>query len=100
MANFNTTPNMGLPNPVPGVDPGPDYATNLQASLNILDGHNHSPGSGVPITPSGININADVPWNNFNATLLRSVRFNPQVSSLSGALDIGCLYESGVDLWY
>jgi hypothetical protein len=100
MSNTTITPNMGLIVPTVGVDPGPDWATNLNASLSILDSHNHSPGQGVQITPSGLDINSDLQFLGNNATLLRSVRFQPQSSPLSGITDIGCLYESGVDLYY
>lgn len=100
MATVIITPNMNLPNPVPGVDPGPDYADNLSNSLNIIDQHNHSPGSGVQITTSGINIAADFLINNNNLTTVKSLRFQPQVSALAGVSDIGCLYEAGVDLYY
>jgi hypothetical protein len=100
MANTNPTPNMNLPVPVVGVDFGPDWANQINGCFSILDGHNHSVGSGVQINPSGININTDLPFNSTNATLLRSVRFIPQVSPLAGITDLGCLYESGVDLYY
>jgi hypothetical protein len=100
MSNFILTPLMNLPNPVPGTDPGPDYADNLEACFDIIDGHNHSVGSGNQINPSGIVINADLPFASNNATLLRSVRFIAQGSPLSGAQDLGCLYEAGVDLYY
>lgn len=100
MANTTISPNMGLIIPVVGTDPGPDWANNLNASLTTLDGHNHTPGYGVQITPSGLNINADLPLNNNNATLIRTVRFNPQSSTPSNPNDLGCLYESGVDLYY
>lgn len=88
--------------PIPGVSltAGPEWASDLNASLTILDGHNHSSGSGVQINPGGININSDLPFNINNATLLRSVRFSAQLSPLALAADLGCLYESGVDLWY
>lgn len=100
MANVTISPNMGLPVPTVGVDPGPDWANNIVASLSILDGHSHVPGSGVQITPSGININTDLPFGNNNITLARSVRFTAQSAPLSLGVDIGCLYESGVDLYY
>jgi len=100
MANTTTSPNMSLPIPVVGVDPGPDYATNVNSSLTIVDGHNHSPGYGVQINPSGININSDLAFNNNNGTILRSVRFAPQSAPLGLSSDIGCLYESSVDLYY
>ncbi len=101
MANINISPNMSLPVPAPSLEPGPEWAQSLVACFSILDGHNHSPGSGEQITPTGININADLPFNNSNnATALRSVRFFPNGSPLALATDLGCLYESGVDLYY
>jgi len=103
MANTFPTPNMTLALPVvgPNGDPGPDWAYNLNNNFSILDGHSHSVGSGVQITPSGLNINADLTFGSNNAINLRSVRFFPQVSPLAGVSpDLGCLYESGVDLYY
>jgi microcystin-dependent protein len=100
MANVTITPNMSLPVPNVGVDPGPDYANNVNSSLTILDQHNHSAGSGVLIDPTGLNINADLPMNGNNLTLIRSARFSPQVSPIGGVSDLGCLYVSSVDLWF
>lgn len=95
-----SSPNMSLPIPVVGVDLGPDWAYNVNSSLIILDGHNHSPGSGNQINPDGIDINVDLPMNNNDLTLVRTVRFFPQVSNPSNPEDIGVLYEVGVDLYY
>lgn len=92
--------NMSMPVPVVGVDPGPQYATDLNSCITILDGHNHSSGSGVQITPDGLSISSDLPYGNNNATELRSVRFDVQASPLALAADLGCLYVSGVDLYY
>ncbi len=100
MANTVISPNMSLPVPVVSVDPGPDWANNVNSCLSIIDGHNHSAGSGVQITPSGLNINSDLSFQDNNATVLRSVRFNPQSAALTNPTDIGCLYEQGVDLYY
>jgi hypothetical protein len=100
MANVIVTPNMNLPNPVPGVDPGIDYANNIQSSFNQIDQHNHTTNQGVQIPTGGLNINADLTFNGFNATNLRSARFTAQVSPLALAADIGCIYVSGVDLYY
>lgn len=100
MANTTISPNMNLPIPVVSTDTGPDWSNNVNASLNIIDSHNHSNGEGVLITPSGLNINSDLTFNNNNGTNFRSARFTPQTSLLSGTADIGCLYESGVDLYY
>lgn len=100
MPNTNPTPNMSLPVPIVGVDPGPDWANNVNSCFTILDAHTHSSGSGVQITPSGMNINSDLPFNSNNGTQFRSLRFTAQGSPLSGVSDLGCVYESGVDLYY
>lgn len=100
MPNTTISPNMNLIIPTVSQDPGPDWATNINADLNAIDSHNHTAGQGVQITPSGININSDLPINNNNITTARSVRFQSQSSLLSAAADLGCMYESGVDLYY
>lgn len=100
MGNTTISPNMGLVVPTVGVDPGPDWGNNLNASLIIVDGHNHSPGQGIQITPAGMSINSDLPFGNNNAINLRSVRFQVQGSAISGAADLGCLYLTGADLWF
>lgn len=106
MANTTISPNMSLIIPTVSVDPGPDWANNINASLSIIDQHNHSFGSGVQINQSGILLNPNptsfdsLGFNTSNAFSLRSVRFTPQASPLSVATDIGCMYESGVDLYY
>lgn len=101
MANVFITPYMGLPLAIPGQDPGPDYANNQYTEGIILDQHNHSPGSGQQINPSGLNINADLPIKGNNLTLVRTVNFNSQSGPLSGvAPDIGCIYVAGNELYY
>lgn len=105
MSNVTYTPNMNIPTPVPGQDPGPDYANNQVAGNNVIDGHDHSNGKGVPVNPSGLNINADLPFNSNNATLLRSARFVPQGSAISLPTDLSCLYTvanntTGSDLYF
>lgn len=91
---------MNLTVPSVGVTVGPEYANQINASLNIIDSHDHSSGNGVRITPSGFNINADLPFSNNNATSLRSVAFLSQSSPLALPSDLNCVYTSGVDLYY
>lgn len=101
MANTTTSPNMNLPVPVVATDPGPDWASNINACLSAIDSHDHSTGKGVPVTPAGLSINADLPFSGNNLITARSVRFTSQASPLSGAgSDVGCIYESGVDLYF
>jgi hypothetical protein len=90
------TPNMNLPNPVPTIDLGPDYAYNLQQSLNLVDMHNHTPGNGVAIPSNGLNINANLTMNGWSLVDVQSIQFAPQ-GSLSNLFSI---YASGNDLYY
>lgn len=99
MANTTISPNMNLTIPTTSVDPGPDWANNVNASLTAIDSHNHTIGQGVPIPSAGILINADLPFNGFNATLLRTVRFSPQGAVLTSP-DLGAIYVVNADLYY
>lgn len=97
MALVNISPNMGLPVPVVGSDPGPDWSNNLNASLSILDAHNHSSGSGVQITPNGLNINANLPLNGNSLASVGTVQFTAQLADPSVN---DSSYVKGVDLYY
>lgn len=100
MANTTISPDMNLPIPVVGEDPGPDWANNINACLNAIDSHNHSSGQGVQINPAGLNINSDLTMGSNNLTNIRSSRYTAQTAPLSAGADVDCVYVSGVDLWY
>lgn len=92
---------MGLTAPGVGTEIGPNWAQEINGDLSILDSHNHSSGQGVQISPPGMNINTDLPFNSNNATLLRTIRFISQASIITPAVpDIGCVYVVGDNLWY
>lgn len=94
------SPNMSLILPTVGQEPGPNWALDINSSMSLIDQHNHAAGSGVQITPAGIDINTDLPINSNNITGPRSVRFSAQLSPLALGIDIGCIYVSGADLYY
>lgn len=100
MSFESVSPNMMLPIPGVGLTDGPQWAEDINNSLTLVDSHDHSAGQGVQITAAGININTDFPINGNNLTLIRSLRLFPQNAPLSLPADLGCLYESGVDLYY
>jgi hypothetical protein len=93
---------MNLTVPGVGTSPGPAYASLINTDLSIIDEHDHSSGKGVQISPDGININGNLPFNNNNATTLRSVRFQAQDTPITGSstADVGCTYVAGVDLYF
>ena len=72
---MTTTPNMNLDLPVVSVTEGPDWATLLNSAFQTLDIHDHSSGLGVKITPAGINIATDLPFNSRGATNLGYLGF-------------------------
>src|SRR3954471_6060316 len=105
--NFAETPGMGLKKPTPGIcgplgvePPGTSWLELQNAAFDLLDAHTHAPGFGSPIPTAGLNINADLSFNSFNAKDLRTARFAPiALSSLSGS-DLGCLVVADGDLYF
>jgi len=86
---------MNLPVPQASVDAGPAWAQNTQSSLTIIDSHNHSPGSGVPINPAGININSALTMAQNDLIQTRTVRFYiPSGLIASTSPDVGCIFAS------
>jgi hypothetical protein len=101
MAGETTTPNMNLIVPAIGVTAGPEYASDLNSDLTIIDQHTHAAGSGVLITPAEMNINADLPMNGNNLTLVNTVRFQSLAADIPNAApNIGCIYVVGNELYY
>lgn len=95
------SPNMGLIVPGVGTEPGPTWASDLNSSLGSIDQHNHSAGQGVQITPTGININTDLSINANNLTMVKTVNFTAQLSSIPGTSpNLGCVYVAGNELYY
>lgn len=90
------SPNMNLTIPGVGTESGPAWATDLNTSLSILDQHNHTPGSGVQITPAAININSALSLNNNFAIATAGMTFTAQNSPPAN----NTVYEAGVDLYY
>lgn len=95
-----STPYMALTLPNPTVQVGPTWASELNSAIQAIDAHDHSSGKGIPVPSAGISLNADLPFNSYNATLLRSTQFQSQGSPISLATDLSCLYASGGDLYY
>lgn len=90
------TANMGLTLPIPGQELGPQYALDLNGSLTTIDGHDHSGGNGVPITPAGINIDSDLPLNNHNLTIVNAIEYTSLSSPLAGSAPyLNSTYFSG-----
>jgi len=97
---MSTTPYMNLLLPDPTITPGPLYATENNSAFGVIDAHDHTTGKGVKVPTAGININGDLDFGDFNATGFRSLRLTANISPLGTVSDLGCVYRSGIDLWY
>lgn len=97
MANVIISPNMNLPIPVVSIDPGPDWANNVNACLNAIDSHNHAPGYGVQIQPNGLDISSDLPFNGNSATQLGSSVYATLSATLTTLYSV---YVVGSNLYY
>lgn len=100
MAGETLSTSMGMPIPAIGITAGPQWATDVNNCLTIIDGHNHTAGYGVQVPSSGLDINSDLSFNSNNIVDLRSARFTPQSAILSLASDLTCLYVVNEDLYY
>lgn len=95
-----TTPLMNLVLPVPGTQVGPTWADNLNAALQLVDSHDHTSGKGTPVPTAGLNINADLTFNNLNALALRSTRYQIQGAPLTAAADKNCISSVNGELYW
>lgn len=102
MANYDTDTTMGLLIPIPGVDPGEEYAYLISNDLARIANHTHTGPSnldGYQVPTAGLNINEDLSTQSNNITNLRSTRYIDQPSSLVGVGDLDCVYFQNGDLW-
>ncbi len=103
---YTQSPNMSLPIAGVGLEPGPNYAIDVNNSLTIIDGHDHSAGKGVQITPAGLNINAALSLQTNSLTNTGEVSFTAQSSTLSTSTLQTVYVAPGTetppiqDLWY
>lgn len=100
MSFTTTTPYMSLMLPIPGEELGPQYATDNNNAFKLIDSHNHTPGQGVPIVSAAININADLSFNSFNITNLRSSRYSNHLAPLSLPADLNIVYVNNNELFF
>ena len=83
--------------PAVGTDTGPTWAENLNTSLDAIDGHDHSTNKGVRITPAGLNVNADLEFNQNSATELKNVIFDSSVTAATTAYSV---YQASGNLYW
>ena len=86
-----------LAKPAVGTTTGPQWATDLNTSIDAVDGHDHSSSKGIRITPAAINISADLEYNANSATELKNVIFDSTVTAATTAYS---LYQASGNLYW
>jgi hypothetical protein len=95
-----TTSNMSLNEPSVGVATGPTWATETNANWELIDNHDHTSGKGVQLTPSSLNINADMEFNQNSATELKNAVLDNDIhGSASGDTNYS-IYAYGANLYW
>ncbi len=88
----------GITKSTVAVTPAPDWGTNLNTSLDAIDAHDHTSNKGVRITPSAMNINGTLEFNDNSITEVKQSAFQNQSSQPTDQLR--ALYAFGGELYY
>ncbi len=97
---MTTTSNMGLTQSTVGTTTGPEWATNAENNLLTIDAHDHTSGKGVQLTPSSLNINADLEFNLNSATELKNVVLDNAVHASASGDTNNSVYEYDGNLYW
>ncbi len=99
-----TSTNMLLTIPTVGLEPEPTYAFDINTCLTIIDSHNHSAGSGVQITPDGMDISTDLDIQSNDLLNVSELVFSASGSASSTLMSLyvapGSEGPAINDLWY
>ena len=95
-----TTSNMSLNEPSVGVTAGPTWATETNANWELLDAHDHTSGKGVQLTPSALNINSDMEFNQNSATELKNAVLDNDIHASSSGDTNYSVYSYGANLYW
>lgn len=100
MASTTTTTFLNLTLPVPTVQLGPLWATQINEAMEVIDSHDHTSGKGVRVPTAGLNINADLDFNEFGALNLKQVSFDNRTVSPTGSSFARSVSVFSGDLYY
>lgn len=94
------TANLNLTLPTVNVTSGPTYATQINAAFTTIDAHDHTTSKGKKIPTAGLNIDANLEFNNFFLTEVKATKFEDQTVALSTSTDRRGLYSLNGELNY
>lgn len=91
---------MNLVLPTVSVTLGPEWATELNDALDVIDAHDHSSGKGTQVKAAGLNVDDDLSFNNSKAYELSSAQFHQVDAPLTGASNAASVSTFADDLYY
>lgn len=91
---------LNLDLPTISVTLGPTWATQVNAAFETIDSHDHTSGKGVQVPTAGININANLDFNEFAAENVRLLSFEARTSSPAGSTFARSTSVYNGDLYY
>lgn len=94
-----TTTEMDLILPTPTMDEG-TWGETLNTALTVVDGHDHTPGKGVPVPSTALNVVADIQLNSFGLTEVREVKLDDLGSAQTGVAHFNALQSADSNLYY
>lgn len=97
---MSITPFMNLDLPEVLQTLGPEWAETVNAAFEEIDEHDHSSGKGVKVKTSGLSINADLTFNNFSATNVKTLKLQNLSATQTGVLNAASVYAVSGDLYY
>jgi hypothetical protein len=78
------TPNLNLVLPTVSVTLGPQWASELNAALTLIDAHDHTSGKGIPIRTAALDIDADLSLQDFRLQDASSLQLVTDAAPVSG----------------
>jgi len=94
------TTNMNLDLPEVGTSTVNSAAADLVTAFEDVDSHDHSSGSGVKVTPAGININASLDMNDSSLLAAHLVEMTELPSAVTGASNANRLQSVNGELYF
>jgi hypothetical protein len=91
---------MNLDLPTVSTTLGPEWASDLNEALEVIDAHDHTSEKGVPVPVAGLNIDEDLDFEEHRATNLLSTQYDSRASTLTGAANASSIYVVDGDLYY
>ena len=91
---------LNLDLPVVTVTLGPTWANEVNAAFEVIDVHDHTSGKGVQIPTAGLNINADLDFNENALQNVQFLSFEQRTTSPTGSSFAGSVSIFDNDLYY